>query len=324
MKKISIIIPVYNVEKYIEKCINSALRQDLPFSEYEILVIDDESPDNSVEIVNKMASQYENIRLISQKNKGLGGARNTGILEANGKYLLFLDADDYILENRLKSLYETANSKNLDILEFEAKGIMEGTGAEVYHMQNNNDETIYTGETYIQNVVFHSSACNKLYRTEFLQKNSLQFMEHVYIEDIQFNTRAIFYARKIAACNLMVSHFIQNPTSITRSPDLHKRVKMVNDIKKVTFSIQDFMNDNIKKDSVAYLPVNRRIGSLTVALLIKSLRLKGYFQLKKDILSELKERGLYPVRTKDYNFKKNLFRKLLNIPIFYSLISHLK
>ena len=102
IKKISIIIPVYNVEKYIVQCINSTLHQDLSENEYEILIIDDESPDQSVDLIKKQFYNIPSIKIISQKNKGLGGARNTGIKNASGEYLLFLDSDDFLLPNVLK------------------------------------------------------------------------------------------------------------------------------------------------------------------------------------------------------------------------------
>ena len=111
IKKISIIIPVYNVEKYIVQCINSALHQDLSENEYEILIIDDESPDHSVDLIRKKFDNIPSIKIISQKNKGLGGARNTGIKNASGEYLLFLDSDDFLLPNVLKELYELKSLK---------------------------------------------------------------------------------------------------------------------------------------------------------------------------------------------------------------------
>ena len=116
---LSVIIPVYNVEKYIEKCILSVVNNNLQINEYEIIVIDDESPDNSVSIVRSMLKIHPQIKLISQKNKGLGGARNTGVLNASGEYVLFLDADDYLKENALKNVITFASENKLDILGYE-------------------------------------------------------------------------------------------------------------------------------------------------------------------------------------------------------------
>ena len=104
MTKVSIIIPMYNVENYIEKCVCSAYNQDLKETEFEIIAVDDESPDNSLKLISTLAQKHSNIFVVSQKNRGLGGARNTGIKHAKGDYLLFLDADDFYIENTLKKI----------------------------------------------------------------------------------------------------------------------------------------------------------------------------------------------------------------------------
>ena len=119
MIKLSIIIPVYNIEKYIGRCIESCLKQDIPINEYELLIIDDGSQDDSMTIVRQYAHQYCNIRYIEQTNAGPSVARNRGILEAKGEYLWFIDGDDDIQENTLKRLSETAISKAVDILGFD-------------------------------------------------------------------------------------------------------------------------------------------------------------------------------------------------------------
>ena len=94
MLKLSIIIPVYNVEPYIAKCLDSCLQQDLPADEYEIIVVNDGSPDNSVVIVKDYMQRYLNVRLVNRENGGLSAARNTGLAHANGYYVAFLDDDD--------------------------------------------------------------------------------------------------------------------------------------------------------------------------------------------------------------------------------------
>ena len=102
--KISLIVPVYNVEKYIEKCLLSCLKQDIPQSDYEIIVVNDGSPDSSLAIAERIAAAATNIIIVSQKNGGLSAARNTGLKIAKGDYIWFIDSDDTIKENCLKSI----------------------------------------------------------------------------------------------------------------------------------------------------------------------------------------------------------------------------
>src|SRR5690606_9641339 len=154
---LSIIIPVYNVEKYIERCIRSCYDQQLLLKEYEIVVIDDGSLDGSVKIVQGLIDSYSNLTIRSQKNKGLGGARNTGIINAKGHYILFLDADDYLLPNVLAKLLQPAISKELDIIDFAANGVGED-GTVVYSIKHQNCPEPVTGPEYFTKG-HHNSAC---------------------------------------------------------------------------------------------------------------------------------------------------------------------
>ena len=103
---LSIIVPIYNVEKYVEKCIRSCEAQDISKEDYEVVVINDGSPDNSLKIVERIADEFPNIKIISQPNKGLSAARNTGMRNASGDYYMFVDSDDWIAEKCLGKIQE--------------------------------------------------------------------------------------------------------------------------------------------------------------------------------------------------------------------------
>ena len=94
MKRLSVVIPMYNVEPYVERCVRSLLQQDLPLDDYDIICVNDGSPDRSGEIVERLQKEYSNIILINQQNQGVSGARNRGIHEADSKYVLFSETDD--------------------------------------------------------------------------------------------------------------------------------------------------------------------------------------------------------------------------------------
>ena len=115
---LSIIVPLYNSAAYLPRCLESLLHQDISLEEYEILLINDGSPDNSLDIVNEYALKYPNIRAFSQENKGTSGARNTGLLEARGTYVYFVDPDDYVLENSLRVILNRMEEASLDALRF--------------------------------------------------------------------------------------------------------------------------------------------------------------------------------------------------------------
>ena len=115
---LSIIVPVYNVERFIRQCIDSLIEQNLSVNEYEIVIIDDGSPDGCGEICDSYAVRYQNIRVIHQNNMGLGAARNIGIEEAKGDYIPFVDSDDFLVPNVLRELINQTKKQNLDILRF--------------------------------------------------------------------------------------------------------------------------------------------------------------------------------------------------------------
>ena len=113
MLTLSIIVPLYNSEKYLPKCLDSLLNQDIPEQDYELILVDDGSPDGSREIAEEYALRHSNIIVLTQSNKGTSGARNTGIRRACGRYLCFVDPDDFILENSFSVLIRRMEEHHL-------------------------------------------------------------------------------------------------------------------------------------------------------------------------------------------------------------------
>ena len=127
MIKLSIIVPIYNVEKYIEECIRSLYSQDIPLEEYEVICVDDCSPDQSASIVERLQKEYPTLKLIRHKrNKKLGGARNTGIKVADGKYIMFVDSDDMLKPDCLKQLINEMETGHDDFIHFNDPGFQIG------------------------------------------------------------------------------------------------------------------------------------------------------------------------------------------------------
>ena len=248
MIKISVIIPIYNVEEYLDKCITSVFNQNLQKYEFEIILVDDESPDHSIDIAKNKADEHNNIKVISQKNKGLGGARNTGIQNATGTYLLFLDADDYLLPNSLKDVMEIAQSKQLDVLEFGCQGVFPN-GKIAYEVSKTTNGIIYSGISYYNHLKYMNSACNKLYKRELLKANNILFLENIYIEDFEFNTRVFYHTNKVMAIQNIVAHYLQSPNSITRNTSEGKKEKMLNDIMIVLKQTKGFSEDKLENNS---------------------------------------------------------------------------
>jgi len=226
--RFSIIIPVYNVERYIRKCMESVMEQT--FRDFEVIVVDDESPDNSMRIVEEFAEKYPGmITMIHQKNKRLGGARNTGAREARGDYLLFVDSDDYVSTDMLEVLDAQIKSHGCDMLVFnycmvtpEGAPLFEaGLGALRPGMYfPRKDKELFS---------LPISAVNKVYRRALYQECGFQFPEKLLYEDAM--TR--FLTAKASSVYLhdaVLYYYVQSPGSIMRQ----KVSPHVLDILKVT------------------------------------------------------------------------------------------
>lgn len=319
---LSIVVPVYNVQNYLKKCIDSLFDQDLDTSNYEVIAINDGSTDHSLVLLESLKKNYTSLKIITQDNKGLSGARNAGIEKAKGDYILFVDSDDYILKNTLAKITKIAKKNNLDILEFGAKIVTE-TNQTVYVSKNSSYDKVITGEKYMSHINYMSSACTKLYKRQFLYTHDLRFMERVYIEDIEFNTRAIFKSTRIQAIDTIIAHFLQREGSITRTKDLVKTKKMIYDIHTVLSSIDNFNNDIITPKSAAYLPIKRRTCGLVTTMLIRVLTNINDYNIKKDVFSKLKEQELYPIPFKPGEKKKDQFRWFANQDMLFSIVCKL-
>ena len=180
---LSIIVPVYNVEAYLERCVNSLLRQGLKEDDYEIILVDDGSNDSSPSICRHFCSQYGNIRYISQRNQGVGVARNTGIRESRGKYLCFVDADDYLIDYKLSSIIQHCDGKN-EIIRYWCKIIHPNTKDESVL----SDGRVYYkggGHEYIKKWGIETFCWNCLYKRDFLINKGL-FFESICGEDFYF------------------------------------------------------------------------------------------------------------------------------------------
>ncbi len=309
--KLSVIIPIFNVEKYVEKCVNSLLNNDLKINEYEIIIVDDGSQDSSLFIVNELAKQNSSIKIISQKNKGLGGARNTGINNSIGDYLLFLDSDDWCLPNTLKNCITIATKHNLEILEFAAQGIT-SNGKIVFNSANTSKERILTGVAYYNSIRYLNSACNKLYKRSFLVNNNLLFLEKIYIEDFEFNTRVFYCAKRVMATDFLVAQFLQSENSITRNNDFSKKEKVINDfihIIQITNDLYKIQKSSFDESSKLFF--QERLSFLVTTLFFQLLKYKTTYSYKNKIKKQIKLNGLLYVDCFIYDKNKDLFRKLI-------------
>lgn len=308
MKKISIIIPCYNVAHYLGSCLASVFDQSMQEQDFEVLIINDGSTDDSQKVAEDFSKNKSNVKIISQQNKGLGGARNTGIKNATGDYLLFLDADDRLLPEVVEQILRLAQKEHLDILEFSAQGVNE-KGEIIYHISNTSS-IFSSGFTYYNSVRYMNSACNKLYRRNFLIENELLFLEKIYIEDFEFNTRCFAKAQRIQATDLLVAHFLQTHNSITRNTNVAKRKKMVFDIMMVIEETKILYQKRpqTKQSEIFYL---ERLNFLVATLFYQLIKNKGTYKELKSLKKDLQKKDIFFIDHRIYDIRKNLLRVVL-------------
>lgn len=216
MTKISVIVPVYNVEKYIEECINSLINQT--FTNIEIIIINDGSLDSSGIIVNNIEQKDKRIKVIHQKNLGLPGARNTGLSIATGEYIGFVDSDDIVKPEMYEVLFNNITENNSDISvcnfsRFDRKN-------EIKNTRYNNSTLTFEARNSAK---FYShaldSSCNKLYRTNIIRNNNLHFESKSIVpqEDFYFLVKYLAHSSKISSVSEALYNYRIRKSSITNT-----------------------------------------------------------------------------------------------------------
>jgi len=210
--KISVIIPVYNVAGYVRKSIESVINQDY-LGEVEIICVNDGSTDGSREIL----SEFDELVVIDQGNQGPSAARNTGLRKATGKYVFFLDSDDYLPPDALEILYKVAIEKDVEVVGGEMQLISPDSELDVLSRPDGIYNQTFTGFDYLNKDYEHLYACNKLYKREFLIDNNFHFIEGITFEDMEFTPRIYMKAKSVILIPNVTYFYVQRPGSITNS-----------------------------------------------------------------------------------------------------------
>ena len=219
--KISVIIPVYNTEKYLDKCLVSIQNQSI--KEIEILCIDDGSTDNSLKILKKYTKSDKRIRIIPQKNSGAGAARNTGIAASKGEYLSFIDSDDWLDKDFFKNVYTCAKNSGADVVEATQSYNCYKGGKTVLFNKKKAVGFMANGSYFRRDVIW-----DKLYRADFVKSHNILFPNGLCHNDGFFLLQALYYRAKIVRENNAVYfHNKANETSIRYKPSDKKLLSML-------------------------------------------------------------------------------------------------
>lgn len=215
--EISVIVPVYNAEEYIERCLNSLLEQDFTKG-YEIIVIDDGCTDKTPEIVKEIAREHDFVHVFSQKNGGISAARNAGLSHARGKYVLFTDSDDFAERRYLSAMYDAAERSGADITCCNYRNVNAdntiGIGCIFRHRPGVFGSSEMLG-ALLRDITVRSYIWNKMFRRELFDKNNITFPLGQYFEDVRTMPRLFYHADKIAVIKDELYNYVQRKGSIT-------------------------------------------------------------------------------------------------------------
>ena len=270
MCKISAILPAYNVEKYLEECVESILKQNVPC---EIIIINDGSTDNTLSVANSLAQKYENIIVLTQENSGQSVARNRGIEIAQGEYLLLLDSDDYLIENTLQGLYNLASNNYLDYIKTGWITFSQEKETITIPKIKSQNQLISSLEFFKQSIVggYNCVIWNGLVKREFLKKINLSYAEGIQYEDNTFALQMYlsdFNAKVMQVDTLFLKVRLHENTTTSAKPKLKK----ITDILK---------NVELMNDFISMLPQDvKPIAKKTVSSLVFAMT-AVYFRLDK-------------------------------------------
>lgn len=223
--KYSIIVPAYNTEKYIDKCLNSIFSNT--YKNFEVIIVNDGSTDKTENIINKYIKKYDNIIYIKQKNMGLSMARNNGIKKATGDYLLFIDSDDYVEENLLENINK--NIGDLDVLRYQLNIVYSNKIVPCNEKEFDVTNGIDAFEKIIMYKIIEMSALYVVNRKYYVD-NNFEFEKNVYHEDYGLLPLVIASAKKVKSINYLGYNYVQRDGSIMSSNDTNKMKKKMDDM----------------------------------------------------------------------------------------------
>ena len=300
--KVSVIVPVYNVENYLERCLDSLVNQTL--SDIEIIIVNDGSPDNSEKIINKYLNNYPNkIKYFKKENGGLSSARNFGMKYAKGSYISFIDSDDYIDLNTFKLMYEKAISNDFDMVICNLNYVYEEK--EVF-VSSNLDKDLLTKEEVKEYMSFlYPAVWNKLYRKDLIKE--LSFKEGIWYEDVEFNFRVYPLVNTIGYVKAPLIKYVQREESISKTIDK----RLFNYIDNFNGLIKYYKKNNLYDEY--YSELEYSYVRYLYATFIKQISYTRDAELFKKGVSE----AIKNVKENFPNYKENIYLKKFNLKNLY-------
>lgn len=308
MKVLSFIIPLYNSAKWLRKCLDSVLNQDIPLEQMEIICINDGSPDKSAAIAHEYREEYPNtVVVLDQENQGPSGARNNGMQHATGKYLCFVDPDDYVEPNVYGKLVKQMEAENLDMLRFNHQNVNENyqpIDKPAFEKQFDYSPKLMSGAEFIATRL--DIACNiwrYIYRREIITENGIWCFTGDYFDDTPWLPLVLLKAERMNICDTVVYDYLERADSLvkTKNPKMMKRksdgvvllLKYLEEEKKqLLIGNSKLVVDDRWREGV--IDWYRRMEAHAVVSLLTNIG-TSLFSLRKDYVRRLRELDIFPL-----------------------------
>lgn len=291
MIKVSIIVPIFNTEKYIEKCLNSLVNQTL--HDIEIICVNDGSTDNSMITVRRLAVRDSRIKIIEQQNLKQGAARNNGMKIATGEYIGFVDSDDWIDLDYYEKLYTAAKKYNTDIAL--ATNIRVGRRKSKKRLNITEEKVVSSLQDKFDICQQWKNECptNKIYRHSMLTANNIIWPENCYCEDKLYTTQAVYYANAIVTVPSVNYYYFRNPNSTVNSKAKRHFKQLIdhkNNARKSVLAFLKEKNAQIRDKDFWAVKHEFRILGVTVFKIEESLKTTRFVLLGFSIFSSTSEK----------------------------------
>lgn len=310
---ISIVVPVYNVEKYLSTCFDSLLNQGLDMSDYEIILVNDGSKDESLEICNQYAKTYSNISVFSQENQGVSMARNHGLSKAKGEWVMFVDSDDYICKGSLKYLLDHFCSDNYDGIRFWTRI---KSDAVIDKSLSCDGEILFSGNgfEFIKNYGLETFSITTLYRRDYLQNHNIKFTPFKIGEDFLFASQFLLSNPRICSTSSIVYQYLIHPGSASTSRNkTHARKCTYDHLEVNKILVNSIEQINLRNNNPEVY--NKCIGTIQGKLpLIFSRLLSSDINTKefREIVKDQKSISILPMKRNSGSLKIKISPFLIN------------
>jgi len=306
-KKISIIVPVYNVEKYLERCLLSIVIQNVSADDYELIVVNDGSTDSSRNILAEFKQDYPFIRIVDKENGGLSSARNEGLKYATGDFIFFIDSDDWLNKDSLPFLLEWIKEYPADIYLSGIREIYDNGDYKDILGSLSSDNKILDIDDYLCNYTLRSSAWQGLFSRRLFVDNDINFKHGFISEDDDFVVRIFSAAKRIVCNRQLVYYYYQRSDSISKGKAFEE--KIINDKIIMLGELDEYIKPFEGKLGYG---LQRKLDFLAVDLIRTLIRYNHSSRTIDETLEKMRAINYFPLRKAGYSQKYRIFRILFS------------